>query len=147
MSEPVKFGLINFLENPAGKSDRQIAAEQKHILIAAEEYGFGSVWQVEHHFSNYGHRVSAAVMLATVAAATSQIRIGSGVVVLPFHNPIRVAEEFALLDLLSDGRLDVGIGRGFEPAKFHGYGIDQSRSREIFNDALEVCFRHGHASA
>jgi alkanesulfonate monooxygenase SsuD/methylene tetrahydromethanopterin reductase-like flavin-dependent oxidoreductase (luciferase family) len=104
----MKFGLINFLENPVGRSDRQISAEQKHILIAAEEYGFDSVWQVEHHFSNYGHCVSAAVMLATVAAATSEIRLGSGVVALPFHNPIRVAEEFALLDLLSDGRLDFG---------------------------------------
>ena len=134
----LKFALINFLENPAGRHERQIAEEQKHVLIAAEEYGFDSVWQVEHHFSDYGHCVSAAVMLATVAAATSHVRLGSGVVALPFHNPIRVAEEFALVDLLSDGRLDFGIGRGFQPVEFRGYGVDQSKSREIFNEALEV---------
>lgn len=134
----LKFGLINFLENPAGRSEQQIAEEQKYILIGAEEYGFDSIWQVEHHFSDYGHCVSAAVMLATLASASRRVRLGSGVVVLPFHNPIRVAEEFALIDLLSDGRLEFGIGRGFQPTEFRGYGVDQTKSREIFDEALEV---------
>jgi alkanesulfonate monooxygenase SsuD/methylene tetrahydromethanopterin reductase-like flavin-dependent oxidoreductase (luciferase family) len=134
----LKFGLINFLENPAGKSERQVVEEQKYLSVMAEEYGFDSVWPVEHHFSEYGHCVSAAVMLGALSLATRTVRLGSGVVALPFQNPIRVAEEFALIDLLSDGRLDFGIGRGFQPLEFHGYGIDQSRSREIFEEALAI---------
>lgn len=134
----MKFGLINFLENPAGKSERQIVAEQKYLCAAAEEYGFDSVWPVEHHFSDYGHCVSASVMLGTLASATRLVRLGSGVIALPLRNPIRVAEEFALIDLLSDGRLDFGVGRGFQPSEFDGYGVDQGKSREIFNEALEV---------
>ncbi len=134
----LKFGLINFLENPAGKSERQVVEEQKYLSVMAEEYGFDSIWPVEHHFSEYGHCVSAAVMLGALALATRTVRLGSGVVALPFQNPIRVAEEFALIDLLSDGRLDFGIGRGFQPLEFHGYGIDQTKSREIFEEALAI---------
>jgi alkanesulfonate monooxygenase SsuD/methylene tetrahydromethanopterin reductase-like flavin-dependent oxidoreductase (luciferase family) len=134
----LKFGFINFLENPAGKSERQIVEEQKYLSIRAEECGFDSVWLVEHHFSDYGHCVSAAVMLAALASATRVVRLGSGVLPLPFQNPVRVAEEFALVDLLSGGRLDFGIGRGFQPAEFRGYGVDQSKSRAIFREALEI---------
>jgi alkanesulfonate monooxygenase SsuD/methylene tetrahydromethanopterin reductase-like flavin-dependent oxidoreductase (luciferase family) len=134
----LKFGLINFLENPAGKSERQIVQEQIYVSRRAEEYGFDSIWLVEHHFSEYGNCVSAAVMLGALAAATRLVRLGSGVIALPFRNPIRVAEEFALIDLISDGRLEFGIGRGYQPVEFHGYGVDPTKSREIFNEALEI---------
>ncbi len=134
----LKFGFINFLENPAGKSDRQVAQEQMYMSVLAEEYGFDSVWLVEHHFSRYGPCVSAPAMLGALASATRLVRLGSGVVALPFHNPIRVAEEFALIDLLSDGRLEFGIGRGFQPIEFRGYGIDPRMSREIFTEALDI---------
>lgn len=135
----LKFGLINYLENPAGKSERQVAQEQQDLSIRAEEYGFDSVWLVEHHFSKiYGHCVSSPVMLSALANATRTVRLGSGVVPLPLLNPVRVAEEFALIDLMSDGRLEFGIGRGFQPAEFRGYGVEQGASREIFNEALEV---------
>ncbi len=134
----LKFGLIHFLENPVGKSERQVVEEQKQLSVMAEEYGFDSVWPVEHHFSDYGHCVSAAVMLGALASVTRTARLGSGVVALPFQNPIRIAEEFALIDLMSDGRLDFGIGRGFQPLEFHGYGVDQAKSREIFEEALAI---------
>lgn len=134
----LKFGFINFLENPGGKSERQVVEEQKSLCIRAEESGFDSVWLVEHHFSDYGHCVSAAAMLAALASATRLVRLGSGVLPLPFQNPIRVAEEFALIDLLSSGRLDFGIGRGFQPLEFSGYGVKQSDSRAIFREALDI---------
>ncbi len=134
----LKFGFINFLENPTGKSERQVVEEQKSLCIRAEESGFDSVWLVEHHFSDYGHCVSAAAMLAALASATRLVRLGSGVLPLPFQNPIRVAEEFALIDLLSSGRLDFGIGRGFQPLEFRGYGVNQSDSRTLFREALEI---------
>lgn len=69
---------------------------------------------------------------------TRRIRLGTGVVVLPFHNPIRVAEEYALLDLMSDGRLEFGVGRGYQPTEMRGYGVDQTRTRDIFRESLEI---------
>jgi natural product biosynthesis luciferase-like monooxygenase protein len=134
----LKFGMLHLLENPAGKTEQQIVTEQMTILRAAESLGFDSVWPAEHHFSEYGYCVSTAVMLAALAESTKRIRLGTGIVVLPFHNPIRVAEEFALLDLLSGGRVDLGIGRGYQPHEFRGYGVDQTKSRGMFNEAVEI---------
>jgi natural product biosynthesis luciferase-like monooxygenase protein len=134
----MKFGMLHLLENPVGKSEHQIVQEQTTILRAAEDLGFDSVWPAEHHFSEYGYCVSSALMLAALTQTTRRIRLGTGIVVLPFHNPIRVAEEFALLDLMSNGRVDFGIGRGYQPQEFRGYGVDQSKSRGIFNEAIDI---------
>jgi natural product biosynthesis luciferase-like monooxygenase protein len=134
----MQFGMLHLLENPAGKSERQIVGEQMAILRAAEDLGFDSVWPAEHHFSEYGYCVSTAMMLAALSQVTTRIRLGTGIVVLPFHNPIRVAEEFALLDLMSDGRVDLGVGRGYQPHEFRGYGVDQTKSRGLFNEAVEI---------
>ncbi|HYB92006.1 MAG TPA: LLM class flavin-dependent oxidoreductase, partial [Candidatus Binataceae bacterium] len=134
----LQFGMLHLLENPAGKTERQIVEEQMAILQAAEDLGFDSVWPAEHHFSEYGYCVSSALMLAALAKTTKRIRLGTGIVVLPFHNPIRVAEEYALLDLMSGGRVDLGIGRGYQPHEFRGYGVPQEQSRGIFNESVEV---------
>lgn len=134
----LRFGMLHLLENPSGKTEHQIVGEQIAILRAAEDLGFDSVWPAEHHFSEYGYCVSTGLMLAALAQVTTRIRLGTGIVVLPFHNPIRVAEEFALLDLMSDGRVDFGIGRGYQPHEFRGYGVDQTKSRGIFNEAIEI---------
>jgi natural product biosynthesis luciferase-like monooxygenase protein len=130
--------MLHLLENPIEKSERQVVQEQMTILRAAEDLGFDSVWPAEHHFSEYGYCVSTGLMLAALAPLTKRIRLGTGIVILPFHNPIRVAEEFALLDLMSDGRVDFGVGRGYQPHEFRGYGVDQTKSRGIFNEAIEV---------
>jgi natural product biosynthesis luciferase-like monooxygenase protein len=138
----MKFGVLHFFEHPAGgKTERQIIAEQLDCLRAADEMGFDSIWAPEHHSTEYGFCASPMVTLAAVASATKRIRLGSGVVVLPFNDPIRVAEEGAMIDVMSDGRLELGVGRGFQPIEFHGLGVDQSKSREIFDEALEVIVR------
>jgi natural product biosynthesis luciferase-like monooxygenase protein len=134
----MKFGMLHLLENPIEKTEKQVVDEQLEILRAAEDLGFDSVWPAEHHFSEYGYCVSTAVMLAALVPVTRRIRLGTGIVVLPFHNPIRVAEEFALLDLMSDGRVDLGVGRGYQPHEFRGYGVDQTKSRGMFNEAIEI---------
>lgn len=134
----MKFGMLHLFENPVHKTEHQIVNEQLDIMRAAEDFGFDSIWPAEHHFSEYGYCASPALTLAAVAAVTKRIRLGTGVVVLPFHNPIRVAEEFAMLDLMSDGRLDFGVGRGYQPTEYKGFQIEQSKSRGIFNEALEV---------
>jgi natural product biosynthesis luciferase-like monooxygenase protein len=107
-------------------------------MRAAEDYGFDSVWPAEHHFSEYGYCASPAVTLAALVSETRRIRLGTGVVVLPLNHPLRVAEDYAMLDLMSDGRVDFGIGRGYQPTEFAGYGVDQTRSREMFDEAVEV---------
>jgi alkanesulfonate monooxygenase SsuD/methylene tetrahydromethanopterin reductase-like flavin-dependent oxidoreductase (luciferase family) len=76
-----------------------------------------------------------------MASVTKRVRLGSAVVVLPFNDPVRVAEEGAMVDLMSDGRLDLGVGRGFQPVEFRGFGVDQARSHEMFDEALQIIER------
>ena len=120
------------------KTEHQIVKEQLNLMRAAEDYGFDSIWPAEHHFSEYGYCASPVVTLANIAAVTKRIRLGTGIVVLPFHNPLRVAEDYAMLDLMSDGRLEFGAGRGYEPIEYKGFQVDQTKSRGIFNEAMEV---------
>jgi natural product biosynthesis luciferase-like monooxygenase protein len=130
--------MLHLFENPTGKTEREIVKEQTELMIEAENLGFDSVWPAEHHFSEYGWCGSPQVTLASIATRTERIRLGTGVVVLPFHNPVRVAEDFAFLDLLSEGRVEFGVGRGYQPLEFRGQGLDQSRSREMFDEAVRL---------
>ena len=134
----MKFGMLHLFESPVDKTEYQVMKEQLDLMRSAEDLGFDSVWPAEHHFSDYGYCASPVLSLAAIASVTKRIRLGTGVVVLPFHNPIRVAEESAMLDLMSDGRLDFGVGRGYQPLEFKGFQIDQAKSRGIFNESLEV---------
>ena len=136
----MKLGMLHLFENPVGKSEHQIIKEQMELMYEAENLGFDSVWPAEHHFSEYGYCASPQVSLAAVAARTKKIRLGTGVVVLPFHNPVRVAEDFAFLDLMSDGRVDLGIGRGYQPIEYKGFGLadQQADSRAMFDEAISL---------
>lgn len=132
------FGMLHLFENPINKTEREIIKEQMELMLAAESLGFDSTWPAEHHFSEYGFCGSPQLTLAAIAQQTSKIRLGSGVVVLPFHHPLRVAEDFAFLDQLSDGRVSLGVGRGYQPTEYAGFGVDQTQSREIFNEGVEI---------
>ncbi|HTY55572.1 MAG TPA: LLM class flavin-dependent oxidoreductase [Candidatus Binataceae bacterium] len=134
----MKFGMLHLFESPMGRTEYQVMKEQLDLMRSAEDLGFDSVWPAEHHFSDYGYCASPAVSLAAIASVTKRIRLGTGIVVLPFHNPIRVAEEYAMLDLMSDGRVDFGVGRGYQPIEFKGFQLDQAKSRGIFNESLEI---------
>lgn len=135
----MKFGMLHFFEQPAGgKTEHQIIKEQFESMRAAEDLGFDYLWVPEHHSTEYGYCASPMLTLAGIASVTKRIRLGSGVVVLPFNDPIRVAEEGAMLDLISDGRLELGVGRGFQPVEYKGFPVDQTRSRQIFDEALQV---------
>jgi natural product biosynthesis luciferase-like monooxygenase protein len=107
-------------------------------MQAAEGMGFDTVWGAEHHFSEYGFLASNAVTLAAIAEKTTTLRLGTAIVVLPFNHPVRVAEEYAFLDNLSGGRLEFGVGRGYQPSEFKGWGVDQETSRGIFREALDI---------
>lgn len=134
----MRLGMLHLFENPVGKSEHQIVKEQTELMIEAERLGFDSVWPAEHHFSEYGWCASPQVTLASIATRTERIRLGTGIVVLPFHNPVRVAEDFAFLDLLSEGRVDFGVGRGYQPTEYAGFGLDQTRSRDMFDEAIRL---------
>ncbi len=137
----MKFGQLHLFENPLDRTEKEIVDEQFDIMARAEEFGFDSIWPAEHHFSEYGYCASPAVTLAALASRTQRIRLGTGVVVLPLNHPVRVAEDFAILDLLSGGRVDLGVGRGYQPHEFAGYGVDQTRSRDMFRESVEIIQR------
>ena len=92
----------------------------------AEGLGYDEIWLTEHHFSQYG-RAAVPALAAQAIARTSRIRVGAAIVVLPFHHPVRVAEDWATLDHMSQGRVDVGIGRGNQPAESRPHDLRSPR--------------------
>ncbi len=134
----MRFGMLHLFENPIDKSEHQVIHEQLELMRAAEDLDFDSVWPAEHHFTEYGYCSSPSISLAAIAAATRRIRLGTGVVVLPLNHPLRVAEDYAFLDQMSDGRVDLGVGRGYQPLEFERYGVDQSQTRGQFDEALRI---------
>jgi alkanesulfonate monooxygenase SsuD/methylene tetrahydromethanopterin reductase-like flavin-dependent oxidoreductase (luciferase family) len=111
-----------------------------HLALAelVEELGFDGVWVGEHHFRDYGTVPSIATMLGYLAGRTSTLRLGTGVAVLPLHDPVQVAEEAAVVDVLSNGRLEFGVGRGYQSIEFDGFGIDLAEARDRFDESLEI---------
>lgn len=134
----MRFGMLHLFENPVDRSEHEIIHEQMELMQAAEDLGFDSVWPAEHHFTEYGYCASPALSLAAIASNTKRIRLGTGIVVLPLNHPLRVAEDFAFLDHLSNGRVDLGVGRGYQPLEFARYGVDQTSTRAQFDEALRV---------
>ncbi len=108
------------------------------VADAAERSGLSTVWVAEHHFLPTGLCPSPPVMLAAIGARTRRIRVGSLVSVLPFHSAIEVAEQYALLDHLVAGRLNLGVGSGYIAGEFEGFGIDAQEKRERFDRALDT---------
>jgi alkanesulfonate monooxygenase SsuD/methylene tetrahydromethanopterin reductase-like flavin-dependent oxidoreductase (luciferase family) len=107
-------------------------------ICEAEDLGYASAFLVEHHFTGF-NQVSATLSLLTyLAAKTSRIRLGTAVTVLPWHNPVLLAEQVATLDLLSKGRLDFGVGKGYRHNEFHGFCIPIEESHERYMEALEI---------
>ncbi len=107
-------------------------------VVEAERLGFDSVFLVEHHFTGQGQVSASLTLLAYLAARTSRIRLGTAVVVLPWHNPVLIAEQAATLDLLSGGRLDLGVGKGYRAAEFDGFCIPQDEAGARFDEAIAV---------
>src|SRR6185369_6874207 len=104
----------------------------------ADELGFDSFWVAEHHFHPYGVIPRAAIWLAAASQRTRRIRLGAAVVVLPFEHPLRTAEDYAMVDLLSNGRLSIGVGSGYLNHEFGGFGISLAEKRERFDEALAI---------
>jgi alkanesulfonate monooxygenase SsuD/methylene tetrahydromethanopterin reductase-like flavin-dependent oxidoreductase (luciferase family) len=132
------FGTYFFLQAPPGRSGAEVLPEEVNQMVLAEELGFDSIWLTEHHYADYGLSSAPSVLLATVAARTRRIRLGIAVYVIPFHHPLRLAEETASIDILSGGRLTVGLGRGNRPLEFFGHGVPQEESRSRMEEGVDV---------
>jgi len=108
------------------------------IVLEAEELGYHSIFLVEHHFTG-GGQVSASLNLLTyIAAKTEKIRLGTAVTVLPWHNPVLIAEQTATLDLLSGGRLDFGVGKGYRDIEYNGFCIPRDEALERYQESVDV---------
>jgi alkanesulfonate monooxygenase SsuD/methylene tetrahydromethanopterin reductase-like flavin-dependent oxidoreductase (luciferase family) len=121
-----------------GRTHHDAIEEEVALIRHADRLGFDGCWLREHHFTDYGFLPNTMTMAAYVAAQTSRIRIGTAVITLPLHHPVRVAEEVALVDVLSRGRVDVGLGRGYQSVEFDAFEVPMAASRNRTDEAIGV---------
>jgi natural product biosynthesis luciferase-like monooxygenase protein len=131
-----------------GAEKSTVSGHEAHRIIRsmieqaqqAEREGFVGLTLAEHHFHEYAgvSGMAPAVVMAAMAEHTETLRFMPAIVVLPLHNPVQVAEEYAMLDIVSNGRLDFGTGRGYQPHEFRGYGIPLDQSRERLFEGIEI---------
>jgi alkanesulfonate monooxygenase SsuD/methylene tetrahydromethanopterin reductase-like flavin-dependent oxidoreductase (luciferase family) len=136
------FSHLMLCDRREGLSSQERYEQQLAEVRLLEELGYWCCWFAEHHFSGYALVPDCLLMAAAAARETTRIRLGAGVVVLPFqHHPIRVAEQAAMVDCLSHGRLELGFGRGYQPHEFTGFGVTLEESQDRFEQALGVVTR------
>lgn len=137
----MKFGVLilpTYVPEHDG-SEAETYAKMLAQIDRAEALGFDGVWLTEHHFTAYGGLVpSPAILAAAIAQRTRRLRIGMAVSLLPFHRPVRIAEDMAMVDILSGGRLDWGIGRAYLQWEYQNLNVPMEESRERFAECLEI---------
>ena len=134
----MKFGITNLFADTGNKTQKQVFEETIAEVELAEELGFDSIWLAEHHLSPYGMLGSPLTFAAALSQRTTTIRLGTAVLVLPFYHPIRLAEDVAVVDNLSNGRLDIGWGRGYQPSEFRGMGVAMDEAKDRAEECVEI---------
>ncbi|MGH7858532.1 MAG: LLM class flavin-dependent oxidoreductase [Candidatus Binatia bacterium] len=136
----MNIGLLFSFRNPPKwrKPFAEVYAEQLAQIRLAEELGYDSVWLTEHHFAEDGYSPSLLPIAAAIAATTRRVRIGTFLLLLPLHDALRVAEDAATVDVISNGRLDLGVGQGYVPAEFEGYGIPRTERPSRLREGIEI---------
>jgi alkanesulfonate monooxygenase SsuD/methylene tetrahydromethanopterin reductase-like flavin-dependent oxidoreductase (luciferase family) len=120
------------------QSSQQVINNAVEQTVAAEQAGFDTAWYAEHHFNNYSLCPSPLMMVAHCAGLTKRIRLGSAVCVLPLYNPARLLGEIGFADTVSNGRLDLGIGSGYQKFEFDRFGVDLDHSHALFAEFYDV---------
>jgi alkanesulfonate monooxygenase SsuD/methylene tetrahydromethanopterin reductase-like flavin-dependent oxidoreductase (luciferase family) len=140
----MKFGLFGSAQANSGALGPETGQGFRDWLddnVEAEALGYASTFLVEHHFTGW-NQVSATLMLLTaLAMRTTTLRLGTAVIVLPWHNPVLLAEQAATLDLISGGRFDFGVGKGYRHSEFHGFGIAPEEAEARFDEAIALMTR------
>jgi alkanesulfonate monooxygenase SsuD/methylene tetrahydromethanopterin reductase-like flavin-dependent oxidoreductase (luciferase family) len=135
------FGLFFLMQRDERWSEREVYDSALEQMLAAEALGYGSVWIAEHHFNDYGLCPAPPVLASFVAARTTTLRLGMGVSLMPLHHPIDLAEQLAVLDVVSGGRLDVGIGRGGTLQDYQTFQADRADSRARVEEGIALLER------
>jgi alkanesulfonate monooxygenase SsuD/methylene tetrahydromethanopterin reductase-like flavin-dependent oxidoreductase (luciferase family) len=134
----MEFGIFNLMGSREAKPTAQVFGEVAEQTKLADELGYTIAWFAEHHFSNYCLCASPLMMVAHCASITRTIRLGTAVVVLPLYNPARLAAEIATADALSNGRLMLGIGAGYQPYEFERFGADIAQNLEMTEEFCQI---------
>jgi len=140
----MRFGLFCTAQADSGVAGPETGQGFRDYLdfnIEGEALGYHSSFLVEHHFSGWNQVSATLTLLTCLAMRTTRLRLGSAVIVLPWHHPVLLAEQAATLDLLSGGRLDLGIGKGYRHSEFKGFGIPREEAEPRFEEALDVILR------
>src|SRR5438067_1000080 len=134
----MKVGIALNMLTKEGRSDASVVGEHLSLGDLAEPLGFDSLFALEHHFTGYAMSPSPVELLAYYAGRTKRITLGTAVIVLPWHDPVRVAEQIALLDVLSGGRCLFGFGRGAASAEYAGFRVAMEEARPRFVEAAQI---------
>src|SRR5215468_393985 len=135
-------GMASVFQNPQkSRTDREVYRNELRLADLAEPLGYGSIWGVEHHFTDYTMCPDVLQFLTYMAGRTQRAQLGSMVVVLPWHDPMRVAEEVSMLDNISNGRVILGLGRGAGKVEFDGFRLPMEESRARFVESAEMLLR------
>jgi alkanesulfonate monooxygenase SsuD/methylene tetrahydromethanopterin reductase-like flavin-dependent oxidoreductase (luciferase family) len=139
----MRFGLTTDFRNPpaSGKTTAQVYGEIIDAMVFAESLGFEGAFIFEHHFTDDGYVSSPLIAATAIAARTKRMRVGPDIAILPLYNPVKAAEDGAVLDVISNGRLDFGVGLGYRPEEYAGHGVEINRKGSRANEALQIIRR------
>lgn len=134
----MNFGTFLLMQSPSAQSSEEMYARAVEHAQQAEDLGFRNVWLAEHHFSTYGYMGRPVQVATYLAAKTSRLRVGTAVIVVPLHHPLVIAEEIATLDVLSGGRCDIGLGRGYQYYEFERLGLELESARARWDESIDI---------
>src|SRR6516225_324732 len=138
----MQVGMAAVFQNPGrARRDFDVYRDDLRLADLVESLGFDSVWSVEHHFTDYTMCPDVLQFLSYMAGRTRRVKLGSMVVVLPWHDPVRVAEQISLLDHCSNGRLILGLGRGLARVEYEGFRLDQNEGRNLFIEYADLILK------
>ena len=140
MAQSLRFGIVHDFRCPPGSDVTmpQVYAETFEQVVLAEQLGLEQCWFTEHHFIEDGYLPNFVPVAGAAAALTTTMRFSTDICLMPFRDPVRLAEDLAVLDNISDGRMELGIGMGYAAHEFAGFGLPLSRRVSLTEEAIEI---------